>query len=104
MAITSHFQGGISTGTVKVATKLSAAAYNIRTAFIKNTDKRASNACPGLDVGDVILSQPGYVRFSNNVSRATSGTVATARVKQANVLSVTGIVSNCMIFAAWAKY
>ena len=93
----------VNATTVRAGTKMSAASYNIRFFAFENPTARASCTCTGLDAGDVILSLPTYVKFSAG-GIITTGVAASAKVKAANVASIAGLVSNCMVFIAWAKY
>lgn len=93
----------IKGATGNISTKMSAASYNIRFFAFENPTARTSCTCTGLDAGDIILSLPTYVKFSAG-GLITTGVATSAKVKATNVASVAGLVSNCMVFIAWAKY
>lgn len=93
----------MSTVTAVASTKMSAASYNIRMFAFKNPSARTSCTCTGLDAGDIILSLPTYWKFSDGGIR-TCGVATSAKVKTTNVASVAGLVSNCTVFIAWAKF
>ena len=124
MAVTTHFGGGISTPvittnvlsaaglkvvgslatitTVHATTKLSGGGLNLRLAIISGKTGSGNKAVTGLAVGDVILSQPTYFRFSDSILKTTGNAVV--KIKSAGFVSVTGITSNAMICFNWMPY
>jgi len=94
----------VRASTVYATTKVSAAAYNLRTAIVacKSGNSGAARAVTGIVLGDVIVSSPGYLRFSDSALK--TGGVATVKIKSAGFVSITGITSHAFVVFNWMPY
>ena len=122
MAVQTHFGGGISTPIVTAntlsaaglairaslghfSTKISMPTFNLKFRAIKATQGPAKMyGTPGILAGDVILTAPTYMKFSDGGLRSAG--VATAWTLAAGGLSMSfgGILSGSVVTVAFLRY